>query len=371
MYKINTRTQENRPLVLSCQKTALIAMSGGVDSSVAAFLMKQTGFLCSGATMSLFAGGEKTAEEARIVADRLGIDFHIFDLAEHFTKHVIEPFINDYYKGCTPNPCVVCNKYLKFGKFLDKACELGIDHIVTGHYVKIEKDSNGRFLLKKGNDLLKDQSYVLYSLTQEQLSKVIFPLGDYTKTQVKEIAQNEGLINENKSESQDICFIPDGDYMGYINQYTGITPEKGRFVDVNGNFLGESKGISSYTIGQRRGLGLSMPHPPYVVEIRPEDNTVVVGKEEMLYSKSLSVKDINLIPYEKLDKPLKATVKIRYADPGHPATVRQTDDDMLYIEFDEPQRAITKGQAAVIYDGNYVIGGGIITDGNSMITVRS
>jgi len=342
-------------------KSALIAMSGGVDSTVAAVLMKQSGYECSGAIMKLFDGGNKTVEEARTVSKQLGIPFYEFDFIEQFSEKVINPFISDYQQGRTPNPCVSCNKHLKFGVFMDKAIDMGIDCIVTGHYVQTELDANGRYLLKKGTDLSKDQSYVLYSLTQKQLARSYFPLGKLTKPEVREIAIQSGLNNANKGESQDICFIPDGDYMNFIIKFTGCTPQKGRFIDADGNYLGESKGISSYTIGQRRGLGLSMPHPPYVIELRPSDNTVVIGKEDMLYSKALTAKNINLIPCDKLPAPIKMNVKIRYADPGHLATVTQTDDDTLLIEFDEPQRAITKGQAAVIYDGDIIIGGGTIT----------
>jgi len=335
-------------------------MSGGVDSTVAAILMKDEGFDCSGATMKLFNGGEKTVAEARTAADRLGIPFFSFDFEDSFAKYVIDPFIADYYEGRTPNPCVVCNKYLKFGALLDKARELGKDCITTGHYAMIEQDVNGRYLLKKGADLSKDQSYVLYTLSQGQLERVKFPLGGLTKVQVREIIASEGFDITGKDESQDICFIPDGDYVEFIKDRTGKTPPTGRFVDVNGNDLGENKGVVSYTIGQRRGLGLAMPHPPYVTELRPDDNTVVVGKEEMLYSKSLDADNINLIPFDKLTAPIRAHVKIRYSDPGHIATVFQTDEDNLHIEFDEPKRAITKGQAVVIYDSEVVIGGGTI-----------
>ena len=344
----------------SFPKSALIAMSGGVDSTVAALLMLRGGVDCDGATMMVFEDAGKTVEDAQKVAEQLHIPFHVFDFIDYFAKNVIDPFITDYREGRTPNPCVVCNKMLKFGRFMDKAFELGKDCIITGHYAQVEQNATGRYLLKKGADLSKDQSYVLYSLTQEQLARSIFPIGCYTKAQVREIAIDEGYGNASKGESQDICFIPDGDYVRFIREYTGEPPKKGRFIDVNGKDLGENKGVSSYTIGQRRGLGLSMPHPPYVIELRPEDNTVVVGKEDMLYSKSLDAEDINLIPVDKLDTPIRAQVKIRYSDPGHSAIVHQISENKLHIEFDEAKRAITKGQAAVIYDGDLVIGGGTI-----------
>ena len=340
--------------------SALVAMSGGVDSSVAAALAQRDGLDCAGATMVLYPGADKVAEEARRAAEKLGLAFYVFDLTQHFAEQVIKPFINDYGEGRTPNPCVVCNKHLKFGAFLEKTIEMGRDHVVTGHYVQIERDSNGRYLLKKGADTTKDQSYVLYTLTQKQLAHIRFPLGGLTKSQVREIALEIMPDKAQGTESQDICFIPDGDYAKFIVGYTGKKPQKGRFIDTNGNDFGENNGIISYTVGQRRGLGLSMPHPPYVLELHPADNTVVIGKNEQLFSKSLQADCINFIPFEKLDSPFRGQVKIRYADPGHSATVHQTDEDRLLIEFDEPQRAITKGQSAVIYDGDYVIGGGTI-----------
>ena len=357
-------------------------MSGGIDSTVAAMLALRGGLDCTGAVMVLYdsggvsAGGEFSGGDivpaARAAAGRLGIPFQVFDFTECFAEHVIARFIDDYRGGRTPNPCIVCNKHLKFGALMRKMHESGMDHIITGHYARVEHSGGGqssksehsgggRFLLKKGIDTAKDQSYVLYTLTQEQLAHIIFPLGDLTKNQVRELAFDAGLITEeNKTESQDICFIPDGDYVRFITEYTGEEPRRGRFIDTCGNDLGENKGVIAYTVGQRRGLGLAMPHPPYVIELRPEDDTVVVGRDEMLYSKTLQAKDINLIAVDRLDTSVRALVKIRYAHRGSPALVHQTDENTLYIEFDEPQRAVTRGQSAVIYDGDTVVGGGII-----------
>jgi len=310
--------------------------------------------------MRLFKGGEKIEEGARAVAGSLGLRFFVFDFTEAFAENVITPFINDYRQGRTPNPCLFCNRHIKFGQFLDKALDMGKDCIVTGHYARVESCPSGRYLLKKGVDAGKDQSYVLYTLTQEQLKRTVFPLGGLMKSQVREIARDTGFEYVHGTESQDICFIPDGDYAGFITDHTGTKPQAGRFIDSDGNDLGENRGVISYTVGQRRGLGLAMSHPLYVLEIRPEDNTVVLGKDEQLYSKLLTVRDINLITTDQLESQLRAFVKIRYSDPGHMATVYQTEPDTLRIEFDEPQRAITKGQAAVIYDGDIVIGGGTI-----------
>jgi len=237
---------------------------------------------------------------------------------------------------------------------------MGKDFIVTGHYARAERDDAGRYLLRKGTDPSKDQSYVLYTLSQNQLAHVRFPLGGLSKAEAREIAKSSGLSASGKRESQDICFVPDGDYVSFIEEHTGEPMRKGRFIDTDGNHLGVNRGVTCYTVGQRRGLGLAMPYPPYVIEIRPEDGAVVVGRGEMLYSKKLRAREINLIPVDRLDSPLRARVKIRYRHVEQPATVQQVGDDELSIEFDEPQRAITKGQAAVIYDGDVVIGGGTI-----------
>jgi len=341
--------------------SALIAMSGGVDSTVAAMLALRGGYDCAGAMMLLHSGVASAEQDAQAAAKNLGIPFHVFDFSELFDEHVIKRFIGVYRNGRTPNPCVDCNKHLKFGALMEKALELGKECLITGHYARVNRDTGGRFLLRRAADELKDQSYVLYTLKQDQLSRIRFPLGGLTKQQVRGLASGAGFDNATKRESQDICFIPDGDYAGFITNYTGESPRKGRFIDTDGNDLGENKGVVSYTIGQRRGLGLALPYPPYVLDIRPEDGAVVIGRDEALYSKTLNAKEINLISVDKIDGPLRARVKIRYQHPGQPATVRQTDEDTLYIEFDGPQRAITKGQAAVIYDGDIVVGGGTIT----------
>ena len=342
------------------RKSALIAMSGGVDSAVAALLMQRDGFDCAGALMKLHHNVADGEPDAKTACDRLHISLYTFDFAQTFTEHVIKPFVTAYREGRTPNPCVDCNRQLKFGRLLEATRELGRDCLATGHYARLEHAPGGRFLLLRGSDASKDQSYVLYTLTQERLDHLRFPLGTLTKRQVRELAASAALSNAQKHDSQDICFIPDGDYTGFIAQNTDEPFRKGRFIDIDGNDLGEHRGIAHYTIGQRRGLGLAMPYPPYVLDIRPGKNTVVVGRDEQLYSRTLFAYDINLIPVDKLDEPIKATVKIRYRHDAQPATVRQVGEDLLRIDFDEPQRAITKGQAAVIYDGDVVIGGGTI-----------
>ena len=344
----------------SIGNSALAAMSGGVDSAVAAMLAIRGGLDCAGAIMKLHDFNRESVSDAGAAADKLGIPFHVLDFTGVFNARVIKRFADAYNEGITPNPCVDCNKYIKFGCLLEKARELGRNSVVTGHYARIEHSAGGRILLKKGIDPVKDQSYVLYGLTQEQLAHICFPLGGLSKQQVRELALSEGLENADKRESQDICFVTDGDYAGFIERFSGEAPRSGRFIDPDGNCLGQHKGITRYTIGQRHGLGLAMPYPAYVLEIRPEDDTIVVGRNELLYSKIFHVRDVNLISAEYLSSPVRAYVKVRYKQIEQPATVYQTGDDAAYIEFDEPQRAITKGQAAVIYDGDYVIGGGTI-----------
>ena len=340
--------------------SVMAAMSGGIDSTVAAMLALRDGFICTGAMMNLHHSVNSAEKDAKDAAGHLGIPFHVFDFSRCFNEMVVKRFVNTYLGGRTPNPCIECNKRLKFGLLLQKARELGNDFLITGHYARIERDTGGRYLLKKGYDSAKDQSYVLYSLTQEQLSYIRLPLGSLSKLQVRELANNAGFNNTQSRESQDLCFVPDGDYAGFITEYTGQAQRKGRFTDVDGHYLGDNKGICHFTIGQRRGLGLAMPYPMYVLDILPENDTVVIGRDELLYSKTLNVKDINLIAFDSLDSPVRARVKIRYKHTEQPAMVYQTGSDTLRIDFDEPQRAITRGQAAVIYDGDTVIGGGTI-----------
>lgn len=352
-------------------KKVMIGMSGGVDSSVAAFLLQKESLEVIGATMKLYNNedidfvSEKTCcslddvLDAKSVCARLGIRHYTLNMTDDFKKEVIERFISAYQNGFTPNPCIDCNRYMKFSKMLHKAQELDIDYVATGHYARIEKQGD-RYILKKAVDLSKDQSYVLYSLTQEQLKVTKFPLGSYTKQQVREIAEENGFVNARKHESQDICFVPDGDYSKFIEYYTGKTYPCGDFVDMNGKRLGEHKGIIRYTIGQRRGLGLSLPASMYVVEKDVDNNKVILGFNDDLFKKEVNVKNISFTACDGLDKPERLCAKIRYNQKEQPATVTQTDENHFTIVFDEPQRAITKGQAAVLYDGDTVVGGGTI-----------
>lgn len=354
-------------------KKALVAMSGGVDSSVAAYLTKEMGYNATGITLKLFDNediGEKKEknccslddiDDARNVCRKIGIPYYVYNFKDSFKENVIDRFIRAYENGTTPNPCIDCNRYIKFEKLIRRAEELEFDKVVTGHYSIIEYDKGaGRFLLKKSADLSKDQSYVLYSLTQKQLSKTLLPLGNLTKSYVREIAESLNLINAKKHDSQDICFVPDGDYAKFIEQYTGRTYPNGNFVDENGNILGEHKGIIRYTVGQRKGLGLALPCPMYVKEKNLEENKVILCENHRLFSKELYATDINLISCDRIDKPMRVKARVRYNQPEQPATVEQTDNNTLHIIFDEPQRAISKGQAVVLYDGEYVIGGGTI-----------
>ena len=350
-------------------KKAIIAMSGGVDSSVAAYFMKQKGFECIGATMKLYdnedigVSREKTCcslddiEDARAVARKLDMPYYVFNFKDEFEQKVIDKFIKTYEQGVTPNPCIDCNRYLKFEKLMHRMRELKYDYVVTGHYADIEL-VNGRYLLKKGADESKDQSYVLYSLTQEQLAHTLFPLGKCSKAEIREIAEREGFINAKKRDSQDICFVPDGDYAKFIEQHSGKTYPKGEFVDKNGNVMGEHSGIIKYTIGQRKGLGVAAGHPVYVCKKDLENNKVILGSNDDLMCGSLEADDFNWM-IEPPEAPIKCKAKTRYNMREVPCTAVR-DGDRVTVTFDSPVRAVTSGQAVVLYDGDYVLGGGTI-----------
>ncbi len=353
-------------------QSVLIAMSGGVDSSVCAFLLRDQGYDCHGVNMKLFSLGDVVldrnksccdpaeAEDAARVADTLGIPFSVCDLSEDFCQNVIEYFVRTYEEGGTPNPCVECNRTMKFGRLFAMRESLGCDKIATGHYARVTQDANGRTLLSLAKDLSKDQTYVLWSLTQEQLQRTLFPLGDYTKAEVRELAQSQGFCNAARAESQDICFVPDGDYAAFIKRYTGKTFPRGSFIDADGNVLGTHEGIVHYTIGQRKGLGLAFGKPTYVCKKSPVDHTVTLGDNEALFSRDLTASRINLIAVDRIDAPLRVEAKIRYQAKPAAATVEQIAHDRFQVRFDEAQRAIAKGQSVVLYADGTVIGGGII-----------
>lgn len=355
-------------------KKALIAMSGGVDSSVAALRMQEQGYTCTGVTMHLFdnedAGIAKgktccsleDVEDARAVAQTLHMPYYVFNFKEEFEEKVMHRFVDAYQHGHTPNPCIDCNRFLKFDKLFQRMDELGMDVLATGHYARVVYDKvRDRWILRRGVDPNKDQSYVLYTLTQEQLARVRFPVGELSKDKVREIAEDHGLLNARKPDSQDICFVPDGDYAGFIERFTGTPSEPGDFLNPQGEIIGTHRGIMHYTIGQRRGLGVSAPQPLYVCAIDPKNNTVTLGTEDHLYAKALEAQDVNLIAEKTLSGPMMVQAKVRYRQPAQPATAWQTSDGTLHVKFLRPQRAITCGQAVVLYDGDDVVGGGTIS----------
>ena len=346
------------------ESKALIAMSGGVDSSVAAYLTGSAGYRCGGAIMRLWLSEGSTAiSDAEAVAQRLGMPFYVLDAETPFRQLVVDYFVRSYEEGLTPNPCIQCNRHLKFTYFLDRALELGYDHIVTGHYARIRLDEKtGRYLLCKAVDEAKDQSYFLSCLTQHQLKHTLFPLGELSKDQVRQIAQEQGFVNARKKDSQDICFVPDGDYVAFMKGYTGKTYPGGDYLDLNGKVVGKHCGAVSYTLGQRKGLGIALGAPVYVCSKDMVANTVTVGPESALFADTLIARDWNWLPFETLTVPMRVMAKARYRHIPQPATVYPMEDGSAKVVFDTPQRAITPGQTVALYDGDMVVGGGTITE---------
>lgn len=351
-------------------------MSGGVDSSVAAYLLKEQGYDVMGVTMQIWQEEEdfiqeenggccglSAVEDARRVAGELGIPYYVMNFRKEFKEQVMNYFIGEYLHGRTPNPCIACNRYVKWEALLRRGLEIGADYIATGHYARIEQLANGRYAIRNSVTAAKDQTYALYNLTQEQLAHTLMPVGEYTKDEIREIAEKISLRIAKKPDSQDICFVPDGDYAGFIRRETGAEQralQEGNFVLQDGTVIGTHKGIANYTIGQRKGLNLSMGRPVFVTEIRPESNEVVIGENEDLFTRELYADQVNFMAVPDLNEKNRFRGKIRYAHKGADCTIEQVERDKIRCVFDEPQRAVTPGQALVFYDGEYVAGGGTI-----------
>lgn len=343
----------------------IVGMSGGVDSSVTAYLLKKAGHEVIGITMRTwesddYESGRMIIRDAKTITDILGIPYHVLDFHKEFKQNVIEYFVNEYIGGQTPNPCVMCNRHVKWNALLIALSEYNADYVATGHYAFVDKLENERYALKRAKNTIKDQTYALFYLTQEQLSKTIMPVGNYKKEEIRAIAENIGLPVADKPDSQENCFIPDGDYAGYICRYTKKSFQEGNFIDINGKILGKHKGIIHYTIGQRKGLGIAFGVPVFVTEIRAETNEVVLGTEEETYSNVLYADRLNYMSLPRFCDGMELMAKIRYNHTGAACRVYMESEDIIRCEFNEPVRAVTKGQAVVLYDREYVAGGGII-----------
>ncbi|EOS37298.1 tRNA (5-methylaminomethyl-2-thiouridylate)-methyltransferase [Lachnospiraceae bacterium M18-1] len=351
----------------------VVGMSGGVDSSVAAYLLKEQGYEVIGVTMQVWQEearefqeenggccGLSAVEDARRVAARLDIPYYVMNFREEFQEHVIDYFTEEYLRGRTPNPCIACNRFVKWESLLSRSLSIGADYIATGHYARVAQLPNGRYSIRRSAASAKDQTYALYNLTQEQLKRTLMPVGGFSKEEIRRIAEQIGLSVAEKPDSQDICFVPDGDYASFIERNAGTEIPKGNFVTADGRVLGRHKGIIHYTVGQRKGLGLALGYPAFVLEIRPKTHEVVIGTHEESLADSLRVSDLNFMSEEDLPEPRRVYVKIRYNHKGVWGIIEKTGEDEVTCTFEEPQRAVTPGQAAVFYDGEYILGGGTI-----------
>lgn len=360
--------------VLHMGQKVVVGMSGGVDSSVAAYLLKKQGYEVIGVTMQIWQDealaareenggccGLSAVDDARRVAEKLDIPYYIMNFKQEFKSSVIDYFVEEYLKGCTPNPCIACNRYVKWEALLQRSLEIGADYIATGHYARVERLSNGRIAIRNSVTAQKDQTYALYSLTQEQLARTLMPVGGYTKEEIRGIAEEAGLSVACKPDSQEICFVPDGDYAAFIDREAGQrVPGEGNFITAEGEVLGRHKGITHYTIGQRRGLGLPMGRRVFVTEIRPGTNEVVVGENEDIFTEQVVCHRVNYMAVEDLPSPMRVLAKIRYNHRGEYCIIEKQPDGKVVCSFEKPVRAATPGQAVVFYDGEYVLGGGTI-----------